>query len=178
MVLSIVTSSFAFAEPSQDKAQQDSAAIMTKLGLMKGYSNGDLGLTKKINRAEFATIIIRMTGYESKPFSPAKEIKFKDLSKTHWAYSTVRMAASLGYIKGYSDKSFKPSSNITYAEAIAIMVRALGYSGEVKGKWPDNYLNKAEGLGITKNLNIVANKSITRGDIAVLVVNSLPVTIK
>ena len=171
-------SSFVFAEPSQDKVQQDSAVIMAKLGLMKGYSNGDLGLARKINRAEFATIIIRMTGYESKPFNPAKEIKFKDLSKKHWSYSAVRMAASLGYIKGYSDKSFKPSSNITYAEAIAIMVRVLGYSGEVKGKWPDNYLNKAKELGITKNLNIVTNKSITRGDIAILVVNSLPVTIK
>lgn len=167
--------SMVFAETSHQKLQQDSAAIMVRLGLLKGYNNGDLGLERNITRAEFATIIMRMLGYENNPFNVGKEIEFKDLSKKHWAYSSVRMAAQLGYIKGYSDKTFKPSRNITYAEAAAIMVRILKYDSNLEGKWPDNYVNKAKEIGIAKNLDVIPKKAITRGDVSILVVNSLPV---
>ena len=171
-------SNVAFAETSHEKVEKDSSAIMVRLGLLKGYQGGDLGLEKKITRAEFATIIIRMLGYQAKPFNPKPKISFKDLSKKHWAYMPVRMAASLGYIKGYSDKKFKPSNNITYSEAITIMVRILGYDDKLEGKWPDNYLNKAKEIGITKNLDVVSKKAMTRGDIAVLVVDSMGVEMK
>jgi len=159
-------SNVAFAETSHEKVEKDSSAIMVRLGLLKGYQGGDLGLEKKITRAEFAT------------FNPKPKISFKDLSKKHWAYMPVRMAASLGYIKGYSDKKFKPSNNITYSEAITIMVRILGYDDKLEGKWPDNYLNKAKEIGITKNLDVVSKKAMTRGDIAVLVVDSMGVEMK
>ena len=167
-----------FAKTSHEMIQQDSATIMVKLGLLKGYKNGDLGLEKNITRAEFAAIIIRMMGYEAKPFNVGKDIYFKDLSKKHWAYSSIRMAASKGYIKGYKDKTFKPSKNITYTEAIAIMIRILGYDDQLKGKWPNNYLNKAKDMGITQNLNVISDKAITRGDVSILVVNSLPVELR
>ena len=177
MVLFLITNTV-FAETSHEKAQEDASAVMVRLGLLKGYQGGDLGLEKKITRAEFSTIIIRMLGYEAKPFNPKAEISFKDLSKKHWAYMPVRMSASLGYIKGYADKKFKPSNNITYAEAITIMVRILGYDDKLEGKWPDNYVNKAKGIGITKNLDVVSKRAITRGDIAVLVVDSMAVEIR
>lgn len=170
--------SFAFAQASHEQIQQDSAKIMVRLGLLKGYTNGDLGLDKKINRAEFATIVIRMMGYEKKPFTVSSKVSFKDLPKTHWAYSAIRMAASLGYIKGYSNKTFKPSNNITYAEAITIMVRVLGYGSGLSGTWPDNYISKAKTLGILKNLDVKPNEPITRGDISIIVANSLNVEIK
>ena len=178
LVLIILTSNIVLADTPQASVENDSANTMVKIGLMKGYSNGDLGLDRKITRAEFATIIIRMLGYDKKPFTPSTNISFKDLNKKHWAYSSVRMAASLGYIKGYSDKAFKPSNNITYAEAIAIMVRVLGYSGDVKGKWPDNFIDKGEELGILKNLEVESGSQITRGAVSILVVNSLPVKVK
>lgn len=177
-VLLFISSRAAFAEVTHEKVQEDSANAMVRLGLLKGYGNGDLGLGRNITRAEFATVVVRMMGYEKNAFKVSSKISFKDLSKNHWAYSYVRMAASLGYIKGYSNKTFKPSSNITYAEAISIMVRVLGYGGSLTGKWPDNYINKAQSLGIIKNLDVKADKPITRGDISILVTNSLTVEIK
>jgi len=167
-----------FAEDSHEKVQQQSANALVRLGLLKGYGNGDLGLERKITRAEVAAVIIRMMGYDKNPFKVSSKISFKDLSKKHWAYSAVRMAASLGYIKGYSNKTFKPSNNITYAEAISIAVRVLGYGNNITGKWPNNYIDKAKSLGLIKNLDVSANKTITRGDISILVTNSLTVPIK
>ncbi|MGE5474354.1 MAG: S-layer homology domain-containing protein [Ignavibacteriales bacterium] len=167
-----------FAQVSNEQIQQQSANAMVKLGLLKGYENGNLGLERNITRAEFATVIIRMMGYEKNPIKVSSNISFKDLPKKHWAYSTVRMAASLGYIKGYSNKTFKPSNNITYAEAITIMVRVLGYGDKLSGKWPDNYIKKANELGILKNLDISESTPITRGNISILVTNSLNVEIK
>jgi len=168
----------ALAEDSDQKIQQQSANAMVRLGLLKGYGNGDLGLERKITRAEFATVIIRMMGYEKNPIKVSSKISFKDLTKKHWSYSAVRMAASLGYIKGYSNKTFKPSNNITYAEAITIMVRVLGYGDKLSGKWPDNFINKAKALGILKNLDVSVNTPITRGNISILVTNSLNVQMK
>lgn len=178
VILLILLPNAAFAQTEHEKTQQDAAQIMVKLGLLKGYGDGELKLANNITRAEFATIIMRMMGYEAKPFNVSSSISFKDLSKKHWAYSTIRMAASLGYLKGYPDKTFGPSKNITYAEAVTVMVRILGYDSQLEGKWPDNYINKADGIGILKNLDISPNKPITRGDICILVVNSLPVELK
>lgn len=167
-----------FAQSTHEAVQKESAEVMVRLGLLKGYKNGDLGLERNITRAEFAVIIARMLGYEANPFTVSSKISFKDISKKHWAHPSVMMVASKGYLKGYSDKTFKPSRNITYAEAAAIMVRILGYDNQLKGKWPNNYINRAKEIGITNNLNMVANKAITRGDIAILVVNSLSVEVK
>ncbi len=183
VLILLVLGSFAFAQPlqeeaSQEEIQQKAAEVMVRLGLMKGYGNGELGLERNISRAEFATIIIRMMGYEAKPFAVGNDINFKDLTSKHWAYSTVRMAASLGYINGYPDKTFKPSNNITYAEAAAIMVRVLGYENQLKGKWPQNYLDRAGEIDITKRLSVEANKPISRGDICILVEDSLSVELK
>ncbi len=183
VMLLLVLGSFAFAQPLQEEVpqeelQQQAAEVMVRLGLMRGYGNGELGLERNISRAEFATVIVRMMGYEEKPFAVGNEISFKDLSSKHWAYSTVRMAASLGYINGYPDKTFKPSNNITYAEAAAIMVRVLGYDDQLQGKWPQNYLDRAGEIGITKRLSVDANKPISRGDICILVEDSLSVELK
>lgn len=168
-----------FAYDLHQDAQKKSADVMVKLGLLKGYKDGDLKLYQKITRAEFATIIARMMGSEVKPSIPnvSFEMKFKDVPKKHWAYHTIKMVVNSGYMKGYPNNTFGPSKNITYAEAIATMVRLLGYHNGITGKWPNNYINKAKQLGITKNLYISPQKPITRGDISILIVNSLPIEI-
>ena len=49
-----------------------------------------------------------------------------------------------GLIKGYPDGTFKPANQVSYAEAITMLVRALGYKDEfLSGQWPANYLAKA-----------------------------------
>ena len=80
--------------------------------------------------------------------------------------------------KGYTDNTVRPNDNVTFTEARAILIRALGYENTMSGKWPDNVINKAEELGLNRNLDLPKDKQITRGEASVLIYNSLTVDFK
>ncbi|MEK4663366.1 S-layer homology domain-containing protein [Priestia sp. FSL H7-0729] len=48
---------------------------------------------------------------------------FKDVPATHWASSAINLAVEQGYLKGYADGTFKPSSPVTKAEMASILGR-------------------------------------------------------
>ncbi|WP_408895358.1 S-layer homology domain-containing protein [Paenibacillus taichungensis] len=50
-------------------------------------------------------------------------LKFKDVPSTHWAAAAINSAVELGYFKGYTDGTFKPSSPVTKAEMASILGR-------------------------------------------------------
>ena len=159
---------------------EESGAVMVKLGLLRGYEDGSLGLERSITRAEFATIAVRMLGCEDMPpgEGEGRKANFKDVPEGHWAYNKIKSAEALGIIRGYEDGTFRPVNNITYAEAVAMIIRTLGYDAEVNGPWPEGYMSKAVELGIDRDLALMPGDVALRGDIAVMVVNSLKVKMK
>lgn len=143
------------------------------LGILKGYTDGSLQLDNNILRSEVATLTVRILGYED-TIVVGNEKKFTDVTTKHWAYNNIQNAFKLNIIQGYPTGEFKPQSNITYAEVVAIMVNALGKGKDIEGKWPDNYLNKGKDLGvIPKNSTVNPDKVVTRGEMAVIVWNTL-----
>ncbi|WP_128099890.1 S-layer homology domain-containing protein [Paenibacillus sp. DCT19] len=50
-------------------------------------------------------------------------LKFKDVPSTHWAATAINSAVEQGYLKGYTDGTFKPSSPVTKAEMASILSR-------------------------------------------------------
>ena len=164
----IFSSSFANFEES-------SADVLVKMGLLSGYPDGTLGLENNITRAEFCALIIRMLGNNQAP----TENRFSDIKETHWAYGVINRAAELGYLNGYEDGTFRPSNNITYAESCSILINLLGYRDELIGVWPTNVVTKANELGLNKNLeDLEASHKMTRGEISVMLVNSMNVKFK
>jgi len=173
---------FTFAMPSMAAGLSDvdgtkyAGAVerLNALNIMTGYPDGTFGVEKNITRAEFSTLAIRALGLESTAKSSAGNTKFKDVDATHWASGYINLAATKGIIKGYPDGTFKPEANVTYAEAVTMLVRVLGYEPAVEGTdWPSNYLAKAAEIGFTKSLDFSASSPANRGDIAVLLDNSL-----
>lgn len=53
----------------------------------------------------------------------ASSVKFKDVPTTHWASEAINAAVEQGYLKGYTDGTFKPSSPVTKAEMASILGR-------------------------------------------------------
>lgn len=53
----------------------------------------------------------------------ASSVKFKDVPATHWASEAINAAVEQGYLKGYTDGTFKPSSPVTKAEMASILGR-------------------------------------------------------
>ena len=66
----------------------------------------------------------------------AKEVKFKDMPKNHWAASSVNDLVRLGVTKGYPDGTFRGSKPVTrYETALFMSKLANSISGEdIKGQ--------------------------------------------
>ena len=128
-----------------------SISTMAHVGILKGRTSDTFVPNAPITRAEFAAICSRFDRSNV-------EIKsdFNDISG-HWAENEIRRAASLGWIQGYTDGSFKPDQNITRAEAASMINRMLHRLPETVDdlldgmiQWPDNqpsdwyYINMQE----------------------------------
>lgn len=68
---------------------------------------------------------IRVLEETKKKKTPAKAI-FSDLDPRDKDYAYIESAMAKGISKGYSETEFKPNGALTRAEAVAILVRALG----------------------------------------------------
>ena len=176
LILFIILTTFIFTQvqaSTEMDLQNQNAAALVKLKVLSGYPDGSLKLQNNIKRSEFFTLVVRMLGYNKDIDTASVAMTFKDISKTHWAYNNMKVALKYKLVSGYPDNTIGPEKNVTYAETLSVLLRALGYENTITGKWPDNVLNKASQLEITKNLKILANKQMTRGEISVLIYNSL-----
>lgn len=153
----------------------DKVPVLQMLGVVSGYPDGTFKAGKSLTRAEFCKMVIALLGEEDKTANYKNFTRFGDVKSTHWAVGEINLAVSeLGLIKGMPDGSFRPDNAIKYSEAVAILVRALGYSDADVGLiWPDGYMNKAASLKLTQGITGSANAAIGRGDGARLFYNML-----
>ena len=173
IVLSL-TSIYAGAE-SIPEVQTKNANALVALGIMKGYEDGSLRLENKIKRSEFITLVVNLMGYDTDTDLDSVKVTFTDINKNHWAYNNIKRAIKYDLVSGYPDNTIAPNNDVTYAEALAVEIRALGYEKTLKGEWPDNIINKANELKLSTNLNLDANHKLTRGEMSVIVYNALTV---
>ena len=146
-----LTANSVFTDVALGKWYNKSISTMAKIGIVKGRTANTFVPNAPITRAEFAAICSRFD-------QSNVEIKsdFNDISG-HWAENEIRRAASLGWIQGYTDGSFKPDQNITRAEAASMINRMLHRLPETVEdlldgmiQWPDNqpsdwyYINMQE----------------------------------
>ncbi len=58
-------------------------------------------------------------------FPDAKDTKFKDMRKSHFAFDAVSRLAEYGVARGYPDNTFRPDIPVTRAQFSAFLARAL-----------------------------------------------------
>jgi len=162
-------------EDTEGTDYEGAVTTLTTLGLLMGYPDGTFRPDATITRAEFCAVAIRALGLDDAAGYAAGATVFPDVSATHWASGYINLAVDQGLIKGFPDGTFRPSAPVTYAEALAIVVRLLGYEPAVKGAWPTNYLIKAFELGLTDGMTFSAGAPASRGDIALFIDNALEI---
>ena len=89
--------------------------------IVSGYEDGLFRPQNTITREEFAAMICRFMKYDTS----ASEV-FSDVPSEHWAAPYIAAMKANGIISGYEDGSFGLGMNITRAETIAMINRALG----------------------------------------------------
>ena len=113
--------------------------------------------------------------------------KFSDM-KDHWAHYDVEYMAFEGLVSGKAEDKFDPDANITRAEYVTILDRALGYeivSGEtytdvMQDSWYAPYIATAKANGLLEGLptedGFKPDEPITREDMALFTCNAIKAT--
>lgn len=177
MILGLVSVGFAASfEDTEGFEFEASVLKLADLGIISGYPDGTFKPDNLVTRAEFAKMIVCMLGLESAAESLKGEaVPFADVDADHWAAGYINVAQMMGIVNGYEDGTFRPEGNIKYAEALKMVLAAMGYSedGFLVVRWPATWIAKAIELELDKDLTIVSGLAITRGEVAKLFDNSL-----
>lgn len=179
LVIALVLGSFSFAFGMTDMAGEDNeVAVQTlvSLGIVNGYKQADGTYkympAKAVKRAEMAKILIEALGYGS--LATGTSSSFSDVAG-HWAEGYIEFASGLKIINGYPDGTFRPEAQVSYNEALTMVLRALGYTDAgLQGSWPTNYVVKALDLDLTDGVTLAAGGA-DRGGIAQVLFNALEV---
>ena len=161
---------------------EDSVDTLITLGLVNGYKEVDGTYTYKpenvVTRAEMAKLMVVALGQEGNVANASKSSpKFKDVKSNDWEYGYVNLASELGIINGYPDGTFGSKNTVSYAEATAMIMRALEYEDVVSKStevWPNNYVNQAKKLSLYSQVGTInSSDGAKRGNVAIMLWNML-----
>ena len=159
MSFSLMATANAFTDDEQITDTYETAVtVLDGLKVFQGYDDGSFQPQSPIRRSEVAAIIYRIvTGdvTDAQVGIYADYNKFDDVKSTSWYAGYVNFCANAEYIKGRDARTFDPDSYVTGYEALAMILRAIGYdkNGEFTGSsWQVQTAATGELRGITKNI--------------------------
>lgn len=138
-----LTSSFSDIRDDETALYADTLRLM---GVVSGTGSNQFSPDKVLTRAEFCSMVLNYMGIGNQISQHATRTIFSDVPASHWARGAVNLAASTSLgtddksgrlISGMGNGKFAPDENITYAQAITILLRVLGYTDSDTGAvWP------------------------------------------
>ncbi len=158
-----------------DKKVVEAVERLSAFGIVNGMDDGKYHEEMKVTREQFAKILVEALGLGNAAAAANGSTNFNDVESSRWSSGYINVAVGQGLIKGYPDGTFKPAAEVSYAEAVTMLVRGLGYKDEfLTGSWPGNYVAKAADVKITDDVKFAsATGKADRGAVALLVDNTL-----
>lgn len=163
---------------------------MAHEAIVRGYADGTFKPGKTVNRAEFATLLLRATG-DSAPHSDG----CVDVKGGQWYTDVMCYYASKdkGILTGYNDGKLYPEKTVSRVEAITMLIRAfkfqLANSTDIDTSlsafvdmsttaWYAKYMNTAYKLHILPidgqtGPNFFPDRAVLRGEAAAYLDNAL-----
>lgn len=181
MVIGIFSTGFAVPSDIMGTDYEDAVVRLEALGVLSGYPDGSFRPNNDITRAEYASAVTRAKGLEQDVANSNGITVFDDVPTNFWAAKYIDIAEKEGLIAGFGivngKNNFKPQDNIKYEQAIAIILRAIGYEPAVleNGGWPNGYLIVAEEVGLLEDVNGSLGQLAKRGLVAQLTYNALEI---
>ena len=160
----------------------------TELGLFKGYPDGRFGPNDNVTRAQFVTVLYRLSGSPE----PKGESPFTDVAGQNEEFRrAIAWSYEQGYVKGKGDNRFDPAGTLTRQEAMTILFAYAGGQSGMEtmftGIYDDAYTDSASiadwakaGMywGVYKELirgtsetTLSPRGSATRAQLAIILVN-------
>ena len=164
----------AFTDVTVEDDEYTAVSTLSSLGILNGYEDGSFKPDGDITRAEFCTVVCKALGYEA----AAGATKFSDVPADHWAAGYINTCEGAKIVAGMGDGTFAPNANVTYEQAVKMLVVALGYEpmAAQKGGWPTGYMVVANTYGMTKGVSVASQAAAaSRGVVSELVYNALDI---
>lgn len=176
MVMSLLvvsTSAATFTDVDETNAAYEAVEVLAALEILSGKEAGVFDPEANIKRSEFAAVVCRAMNQASAAVGGSN---FVDVSADHWANGYIGWAASQGIVNGRGNGTFDPDADVSYNEAITMIVRAMGYewyAENMLGGYPVGYARIASSYGIDKGVSTAnANAAASRADVAMLLYNA------
>ena len=171
-----------------DPAVAQAAETLRLLGIISGDGGGAFHPGGTLTRAQFCKMAVMALDKGAEADAQMNRTIFRDVLGTHWARGYVNFAASYSIgadsegkggdklMGGKGDGNFHPDAVITYAEAVTVMLRILGYSSKELtsgATWYDGSIAAARTVGLDKGVSLSWNSPVSRGETAILFENML-----
>ncbi len=160
-------------------AARSAADTLYALGLFKGTGIDAAGrpkyeLSRVPSRYEAVTMLVRILGKEDEALSGTWETPFTDVAE--WAKPYVGYAYKNDLTSGTTDTLFGGETEVTAAQYITFVLRALGYSSDTDFSWSEPW-ELAQSLGLYGNEDYTQqdNSNFRRAHVALLSFNALKV---
>lgn len=105
---------------------QEAIVALNQKGIVNGMDDGSFGCSRKITRADFTIMLVRMLGADSKVIS-----NFEDISPDKYYYHEIGVAKAIGITTGRDGKIFDPAANISREDMATMVYRILSNYGKL-----------------------------------------------
>ncbi|NLF34357.1 MAG: S-layer homology domain-containing protein [Clostridiales bacterium] len=165
-----------------DPAVAEAAELLRLLGVVNGVGGTSFHPSGTLTRASFCKMALEVAGRGKEAGAQANRVVFPDVGASHWALGYVNAAAGIPagggepLVRGKGDGRFWPDESITFAQAVTILMRLLGYTDTDVGAgamWYDGYLSHAAQAGLTDGVPKAGTAVLSRGEAAILFQNLL-----
>ena len=188
MTMSLVTVSagakdFGDSADLSGEAYEEAVNVMSEMGIIDGYSDGDFRPQGTLTRQAAAKIIAcMMLGKTTAESLGTSAAPFKDVPAGSSFAGYIAFCVERGLIDGYGDGTFRPTNTLTGFAFLKMLLGALGYDSTIEGytgtNWTVNVAGRAYEIGLTDgNDNFVGSKACTREEAALYAVNTLKATL-
>ncbi|WP_066426383.1 S-layer homology domain-containing protein [Anabaena sp. 4-3] len=158
---------------------------LANMGITHGFADGSYQPNQPMTRAQYAAMVA--VAFNPTPKRPP--INFTDVPQDFWAYQALQIAATGGFVSGFSDRTFRPQQNVQRLQVIVSLVNGLALPAVDSNRlliYTDSntipeYARKA--VATATQTRIVANypnpqqliptRAATRAEVAVMVYQAL-----
>ena len=186
MVMSLVTVSAGATEYKDftDKGEiqyEEAVAVLNRLGIITGYSEGDFRPEGELTRGAAAKIIVSLLiGPEAAEALPTTNSPYPDVPAGNVFAGYISFCKTEEIINGYNDGTFRPTGTLTGFAFAKMLLSALGYDGKVEGFTGSGWTVRVSALGSKANLfnhlDFKGGETVNRETACQLALNTLKAT--
>ena len=189
MAMSLVTVSagakdFNDSDKISDVAYEEAVNVMSEMGIIDGYGDGNFQPQGTLTRGAAAKIIAcMMLGKTTAEALGTQAAPFKDVPVGSTFAGYIAYCSETGIIDGYSDGTFRPGNTLTGFAFLKMLLTALGYDSDIEGyannaNWTVNVAGRAKQIGLLDgNDTFVGTRAATREEACLYAVNALQATL-